>query len=240
MSKLSVKKKINIRGLIRQLVRKGYKVYEKPFQLNIVGVRANTNVPDKFDDIIYVFYKDDKGKWVGKAYPATTDTGTYWLKNPMRSEGSALLKEGQYVNTYKRGMHRGKYLALTQKLGKVTVYRDYNRDAVLDFNNGKEQTGDFGINIHRANRVGNTETIGKNSAGCQVFQNADDFAEFMAMTKKQADLYGNKFTYTLIDERAYVRAMRRYATYFGVTALFVAAWVGFRTYKDKPIIPKFK
>jgi len=240
MSKLSVKKKINIRGLIRQLVRKGYKVYEKPFQLNIVGVRANTTVPDKFDDIIYVFYKDDKGKWVGKAYPATTDTGTYWLKNPMRSEGSALLKEGQYVNTYKRGFHRGKYLALTQSLGKVTVYRDYNRDAVLDFDNGKEQTGGFGINIHRANRVGNTETIGKNSAGCQVFQNADDFAEFMAMTKKQADLYGNKFTYTLIDERAYVRAMRRYATYFGVTALFVAAWVGFRTYKNKTIIPKFK
>ena len=93
MSKLNLKKKINIRGLIRQLVRKGYKIYEKPFQLNIVGVRANTTVPDKFDDIIYVFYKDDKGKWLGKAYPATTDTGTYWLKNPMNSKGSALLKE---------------------------------------------------------------------------------------------------------------------------------------------------
>tara|TARA_R110000744_G_scaffold232318_5_gene350407 strand:+ start:884 stop:1603 length:720 start_codon:yes stop_codon:yes gene_type:complete len=239
MSKLNLKKKINIRGLIRQLVRKGYKIYEKPFQLNIVGVRANTTVPDKFDDIIYVFYKDDKGKWLGKAYPATTDTGTYWLKNPMNSKGSALLKEGQYIDTWIRRLHNSKYLALGQEK-PVTVFRDYNRDAVLDFYNGKEQTGLFGINIHRANSVGTTKTIGRNSAGCQVFQNADDFAEFLAMTKKQSDLYGNKFTYTLIDERAYVRATRRYATYLGFTTILLAAWIGFRTYKNKTIIPKFK
>ena len=73
-----------------------------------------------------------------------------------------------------------------------------------------------------------------------MFQNADDFAEFLAMTKKQSDLYGNKFTYTLIDERAYVRATRRYATYLGFTTILLAAWIGFRTYKNKTIIPKFK
>ena len=239
MSKLNVNKKINIRGLIRQLKRKDYIVYDKPFQLNIVGVRANSTVPNKFDDIIYVFYKDDKNKWVGKAYPATTDTGTYWLKNPMHSQGSALLKEGQYIDTYRRGMHRGKYLSLTQDLGKVTVYRDYDRDAILDFDNGKEMTGNFGINIHRASSKGTTKFVDKYSAGCQVFQDADDFAEFMAMTKKQADLYGNKFTYTLIDERAYVRAARRYSLYIGLGLVAIASWVGIRTYSNKNIIPKF-
>lgn len=239
MSKVDVNRKINIRGLIRQLKKKDYVVYDEPFKLNIVGIRSSNTVPNKFDDIIYVFYKDDKGQWVGKAYPATTDTGTYWLKNPMHTEGSALLKEGQYVNTWNRGMHRSKYLALTQSLGKVTVYRDYNRDAVLDFDNGKEMTGFFGINIHRANSVGTTKSVDKNSAGCQVFANADDFAEFMEMTKKHADLYGNKFTYTLIDERAYIRALRRYATYIGIGIAVIAGYVGFRVYKNKPIIPKF-
>lgn len=240
MSKIDVNKKVNIRGLIKQLRKKNYVVYEKPYKLNIVGIRANSTVPDSFDDMIFVFFKDDKNKWVGKAYPATTDTGTYWLKNPMHKEGSALLKEGQYKDTWKRGAH-GKtgYLALTQRLGKVTVYRDYNRDAVLDFDNGKEMTGYFGINIHRANKVGTTRTIGKNSAGCQVFQDADDFAEFMEMTKKHADLHGNSFTYTLIDERAYVRAIRRYATYVGIGVIVIAGYIGFRAYRNKPIIPKF-
>ena len=237
MSKVDTKKKINIRGLKKQLERKGYVVYEEPFKLNIVGIRANTTTPNKFDDMIFVFYKDDKGKWIGKAYPATTDTGTYWLKNPMHKEGSALLKEGQYVDTWSRGMHRSSYLALTQKK-PVTVYRDYNRDAILDFDNGKEMTGLFGINIHRANRTGTTEYVDKNSAGCQVFQNADDFAEFMDMTKTHAELYGNTFTYTLIDERAYIRAIRRYGLYVGIGVMLVAAYVGFRTAYNKPIIPK--
>lgn len=231
MSKLNIKKKVNIRGLIRQLKKKDFEVYDKPFQLNIVGVRANSTVPNNFDDIIYVFYKDDNNKWVGKAYPATTDTGTYWLKNPMNSAGSALLKEGQYKNTYKIALHRSKYNALTQQLAKVTVYRDYNRDSILDFDNGKEQTGMFGINIHRANSQGTTKTIDQNSAGCQVFQNADDFAEFMAMANKQKDLYGNKFTYTLIDERAYVRSVRRYGVYVAVGVAIIASIVGFKHFK---------
>ena len=77
------KKKVNIRGLVRQLKRKGYKIFSRPYELNIVGVRADSTIPDKFDDLIYVFWKDNKNKWIGKAYPATTDPGTYWLKNPM-------------------------------------------------------------------------------------------------------------------------------------------------------------
>jgi len=239
MSKLDIKKKVNIKGLIRQLKKRGYVVYEEPFKLNIVGVRADSTIPNKFDDVIFVFYKDDKNQWIGKAYPATTDTGTYWLKNPMHQEGSALLKEGQYVDTYSRGLHRGQYMALTQQLKPVTVYRDYNRDALLDFANGKEMTGMFGINIHRANQTGTTKTVDKYSAGCQVFQNADDYNSFMEMTKKHAELYGNKFTYTLIDERAFLRALRRYGVYVGVGIALFAAWVGFRTANEKNIIPNF-
>jgi hypothetical protein len=31
----------------------------------------------------------------------------------------------------------------------ITVLRDYDRNAILDFWNGKPETGMFGINIHR-------------------------------------------------------------------------------------------
>jgi len=238
MSKLYNKRKVNIKGLVRLLKRRNYVVYEEPYKLNIVGVRANTTEPNKFDDLIFVFYQDNKGKWIGKAYPATTDTGTYWLKNPMHKEGSALLKEGQYVDSYAVGQHgKTKYTALRQ-VKPVTVFRDYNRDAVLDFYNGKEDTGIHYINIHRANKTGTTEYVDKNSAGCQVFQNADDFAEFMKMVQKQKELYGNNFTYTLIDERAYIRAVKRYAVYVGVGVALIAAWVGIRTAMDKKILPK--
>ena len=109
---VNVKDKINIRGLIRQLKRKGYVVYSKPYQLNIVGVRSNNTTPNKFDDLIYVFYKTNTGKWTGKAFPATTDPGTYWLRNPMNNKGTAILKEGQYVDAYKKRLHNSQYMAL--------------------------------------------------------------------------------------------------------------------------------
>jgi len=234
-------KKVNIRGLVRQLKRKGYKIFTRPYELNIVGVRANSTIPDKFDDLIYVFYKTNQGLWKGKAYPATTDPGTYWLKNPMNRKGSAILKEGQYIDAWIRRPHNGTYMALGQE-GPVTVWRDYDRDAVLDWSNGKQDTGSgFGINIHRASSSskGNKlqKTIQKSSAGCQVFQNADDFDEFMDMVVKQKDLYGNKFSYTLIDERAYVRSLKRYGIYVLLGVGSLAMYVGLRTYFNKPLIP---
>jgi hypothetical protein len=92
-------------------------------------------------------------------------------------------------------MHRNSYEAVVQKK-PVTVYRDYNRDAILDWNNGREQTGLFGINIHNAGV--NNQDIGKYSAGCLVFQDVSDFEEFMKICRKARDIHGNSFTYTVI------------------------------------------
>lgn len=202
-------KKGEIRVLLRTLKSKGYIIYDKPYQLNIIGRRTDNTRPNSFDDFIYIIYKNDNGDWEGWKAPATTDAGTYWLENPMQSKGTALLKAGQYVDTYKIDRHNGKYFAVTQRLKPVIVIRDYNRNNVLDFNNGREESGMFGINIHRADSTGTRKTVDKYSAGCQVFANADDFNKFMEMAYKQKDLYGNQFTYTLIDERTYNRRRRR-------------------------------
>jgi hypothetical protein len=202
-------KKGEIRVLLRTLKSKGYIIYDKPYQLNIVGRRTDNTRPNSFDDFIYIFYKNNDDDWEGWKAPATTDAGTYWLENPSQSKGTALLKAGQYVDTYQIDRHNGKYFAVTQRLKPVVVIRDYNRNNVLDFNNGREDSGMFGINIHRADSTGTRKTVDKYSAGCQVFANADDFNKFMEMAYKQKDLYGNKFTYTLIDERSYNRRRRR-------------------------------
>lgn len=211
----------DLRNIINALKDKGYVVYDQPYQLNIVGVRNAESQPNKFDDQLYVFYKDETSKWELKEFPITTDTGTYWLENPMSSLGSAMLKEGQYIDAYKQGLHKGQYTALTQQK-PVTTYRDYDRNAVFDFGQ-KETTGLYGINIHKAGA--DSQDVNKWSAGCQVFQKSEDFQEFMQLTDKHKANYGNNFTYTLLDERAVVRKGRRFLLYGGMSASIIAVGI---------------
>jgi hypothetical protein len=223
----------NIRGLISSLQSKGYVLYDKPYELNIVGVRSDNTEPNKFDDLIYAFWKNEAGQWEGKYFSATTDPGTYYLKNPLSNLGTAILKEGQYVDTYEIGKHKGQYDALTQQK-PVTVIRDYDRNAILDFNNGREEKGLFGINIHKAGA--NSTEVNTWSAGCQVFQKSADFNDFMDLARKHKEKYGNKLTYTLLDERAYNRGLKRKGTYVLAGLLVAGAlWVGIRTFNKKSI-----
>ena len=224
-----------IKRLIKILYSKRYTLYEQPYQLNIVSIRSEKTVSNSFDDELYVFFKDGTGKWNFAHYPITTDPGTYWLENPSQVDGTAILKAGQYEDAYSLGLHKGQYLALVETK-PVTVIRDYDRNAYLDFFNGKEETGSFGINIHRANPSGETKTVDKWSAGCQVFQNAADFVQFLSLCVKHRDLYGNKFTYTLIDFRAFRRQAVRWIIY-GTSFLFSAAGIAWlvKRLKNKPI-----
>jgi len=208
---------MNFKNILRYMRSKDYVIYDKPYQLNIVGVRNAQSQPNKFDDSIVVFYKDDKNNWVEKEYPATTDTGMFYLLNPISNLGAAMLKEGQYVDSYKQGLHKGEYLALVQDK-PVTTYRDYDRNAVFDIFT-KETTGNYGINIHKAGA--NSQDVNNWSAGCQVFQKSDDFNDFMDKTTKHRNSYGNSFTYTLVDERAIMRRKRRIGLFitFGISLI---------------------
>lgn len=208
---------------IKEILKEyGFVLYTKPYQLNIVGLRSKSVQSNSFDDEIHVFYTKPDGKWNYHIYPATTDPGTFWLNNPAYPQGTAILAQGQNVDAYAIGKHRGMYEALVQ-LKPVTVIRDYDRDAILDFNNGTKEKGNFGINIHRASSSGTTKTIDKYSAGCQVFKDADDFYVFMELCKHHAKLYGNSFSYTLIDFRSLQRiTLKRViaaTTFFAAVAL---------------------
>jgi hypothetical protein len=203
----------------------GYVLNTLPYQLNIVGLRGRSTESNQFDDEIHVFYKKQDGKWNYHVFPATTDPGTYWLNNPSYPKGTAILAQGQYENSYAIGRHKNMYPALVQ-VNPVTVIRDYNRNAFLDFFNGEKQTGLFGINIHRAEQSGTTTVIGKYSAGCQVFQNAQDFENFMKLCQQHENMYGNRFTYTLIDFRAMTRiTFKRIITAATLAAGVTLGWI---------------
>ena len=180
---------------------KGYAFFERgDYNLNILGIRNQSGKADTFDDKLCVVYKVDD-EWVVDEYPATTEPGTSILQRPIVKGGTAILVPDQYRGVYKIDTHGGKrrYTALCQRLGPVKIWRDNNRDRSPDYN-GPIQEGSFGINIHRQWGSDDREYTGGVSAGCQVFQSSKDFYEFMETCQVAADMYSNKFTYTLIND----------------------------------------
>lgn len=212
------------------LHQRNYIVYSRPYELNIVGLRSANTKANRFDDEIHVFYHTKKGNWDYHVFKATTDPGTYWLMNPMQPQGTAILAQGQYVNAYQIGLHRGQYPALVQSR-PVTFIRDYDRNAILDFNNGRKYKGQVGINIHRAMLHGDTLQVDDWSAGCQVFENGEAFQNFMRLCERHQQLYGNQFTYTLIDFRAIKRETKRRLIIGAGTLLFGIAVITTLTYE---------
>lgn len=198
---------MTLQNIVNTLKKEGYLVYTEPYRLNIVGIRSAETTSKYFDDKIAFFWYDTNGVLIGKICPATTDPGVYFLRdNPMNAQGTAILKSGQYVDTYAIGIHRGKYEALVQ-VKPVTVIRDADRNDLLNFF-ADTTTGLYGINIHKSSYKANELEIGPDSAGCQVFQKPEDFAEMMRAAHNSKSRYGNKFTYTLIDERDVYKKVR--------------------------------
>jgi len=170
------------------------------YNLNLVGIRTDDDRANTFNDRLCCVYRDEHG-WVTRSWSITTDPGTYWRTNPMRVRGTAIMAPGQYRGAYRLGRHRGRYPALVQTGGPVGYYRDGNRDQVLDMNPDSMGQGYLGLNIHRASlRAGGSDTVDRWSAGCQVFKDPDQYKAFIAICQRSADLYGNRFTYTLITE----------------------------------------
>ena len=123
----------------------GYEWFDgnKAFNLNIIGVRYPYVEAGNFDDEMWLVYRDTSLEWKFHVYPFTTEPGKYYLKNPMKKHGAAILVPDQYKGVYKIDMHLGKYEAVCQRLGKVAVYRDGNRDTILDMNPNSAEEGFF-------------------------------------------------------------------------------------------------
>jgi hypothetical protein len=184
------------------LKSKGYHYFDnnQPYNLNIIGIRSkDTLLVNQFNDQLYLIYKNEGLSQFVEIFPITTKPGLYWLKKFDNPKGCAILVPNQYLGCWKLGLHLGQYEALVQ-CKPVKVYRDNDKDDQFDLEPSTIDEGVFGINIHRSNPFTQSYIVDMWSAGCQVFQKFADYEHFLYICKKQSDLYGNNFSYTLLNE----------------------------------------
>lgn len=176
-------------------------------QVNIIGIRSAVRQGGSFDDHIWVAWKQE-AFWHSRKYRATTDPGLPTLEEgAYAAEGrAAILVPGSYP-VYKFDFHgrdrrasppRPGYRTLCQRNGSVRTYRDDNRDQVLNLDPSTITEGShYGINIHHAGGYSGGTVVGLASAGCQVFQKKEEWAEAMDIAARSG---AEIFTYTLMNE----------------------------------------
>lgn len=179
-------KRYTIEELKAEFVKHNYQWFDFQF----IGIRSKANTPNQFDDL-FALVNGTQIQW----FTCTTNPGTYWLKNLLNPKGAALLVPNQYIDSWKIGMHQGKYEAFVQAK-EISVYRDSDKDIIAEETKVIDK-GFFGINIHRANDKLISKIIDKWSAGCQVLNNPADFQKLLEAAKISKK---TSFTYTLLKE----------------------------------------
>lgn len=151
----------------------------------IIGVRSDEDTENKFDDKFYVY----EGEKFIQVMSGTTNPGKTILRGGFKSynsEGAAVVKADEwYYDLWKYGLHKGKMPALLQLGAQIIVFRDGDQDGKSE-EIGKPIKGWFGINFHtntydfsKANLKVKAEDIGSWSAGCQVINDREKYAEQM-------------------------------------------------------------
>lgn len=184
-----------------------YKKFTKgKYNLNIVAVRNDNKISGFWDDEVYVIFKDNNNEWKTIIYSqVTTDPGRVELQSPSfpnaKVNGTAIIKEGQYPGAYTLGFHRNKSHPALQQTGKISIYRDRNRDEILDYDPETVTEGWYGCNIHTTRPNWRGDRVYNWSAGCIVFEDWFTFQRgFIELCRRSAAIYGDKFTLTLLTE----------------------------------------
>jgi len=191
--------------------RKGYIMTD----FNIFGIRHFDN-EDKFTDLKGIVRKIN-GAWELHTFNQTTKPGLEPLKDPLNSEGCGTLVEGQYLNMWVIGFHKGvndvSHRALIQIPKPLPVYRDRERDGIIRYDADHIRLDGGGIDHHgtwvgkkiqgTADMAAHTEysivgnvsypSVGPWSMACQVISPPKDQQTFMDMCI-QANLKFHSYT----------------------------------------------
>ncbi len=199
-------KEINDIGIsdVKNLVAsKGYKIFTNGVP-NIIGIRNSVLSSNSYNDKCWVWWEDGLTEII-HSYSITTHPGFYYLEHPIAgTNGTAILVPGQYTDCWELGMHRGKQFALCQRAGEVKVYRDKNKDHILNFDLATIDKGFFGIDLHHGS-ISNADIVDHYSAGCQVWRYAEPHEELMQDFKMLGIKHNFKrFSYTLLLQENFV------------------------------------
>ncbi|PZQ37709.1 MAG: hypothetical protein DI560_20360 [Pseudomonas putida] len=161
-----------------RLLIKPYNINREEFPLVVVGIRGyyrdqmgapGVNDRGIYDDAVFIDTAQGTVAFNGNTDPSTYRKGT----GTGSKKGMASLKPGAWF-VHRFDKHKGKYLALCQRAGPVTVIRDGAPDYI--------DVGKFGINIHRG-RDDSTS-----SEGCQTIH-PDQWDSFINLAQDQAKRY---------------------------------------------------
>ncbi|MDZ7786604.1 MAG: hypothetical protein U5K73_00180 [Halofilum sp. (in: g-proteobacteria)] len=186
--------------ILEVMREQGYSVGDEAdgSDLNLIGIRSAALEPETFSDWIAVAYRDG-GVWNFFPFPATTDPGTFWQRQPDRVRGSAVLEPGQYPGLWQLGRHRGRR-ALRQR-GPARVWRAARREHYLDTAGEPETTRQSGIDLFAAPPAGDRRRW---SAGAQVLHDPLHARFLLGLCERAAGQQGRGFSYTLLEEADFV------------------------------------
>ena len=180
----------------------GMKVFTKPFDVTLGGIRTQDNKSNEFNDWLFASYFTAKGGIVSVIIEGTTDAGLYYRLNPMHIDGTAIIMHGiqhRGAFTYmKSGGHRGQ--EAFRQTGKMQYVRDINKDEYLDFD-GDIETAIYNTNGHDMGTVGNK--VNKWSAGCWGSVNENMDLLYQVARVQMSHENGNKFSFALLHENMF-------------------------------------
>jgi hypothetical protein len=156
--------------------------------LTLVLLRSVPGKYNCYDDYLCALY-DDKME----VFICTGDPGRYYLDNPMRPTGTAILAHPQHIKAgFQMGTHRGLYPCLTQTRS-LPVWRDANKDGVVDYG-GTLYIDSQGIQIHAGGRSNSVE---KFSAGCIAIK-ADYWPRFIQLAQESIRANGPTLSLSIL------------------------------------------
>ncbi len=191
---------------------KGYKLNEEQYKINMLGIRKDDIFDNMFSDRLIIFWVNEKKEWEKREFEWTTMPGTLGrggVFNPLTVlglTGVAVMAEGQYIDAWRfydtyHGWLRYPYFNQERS---IKIFRDNTRDTVLDYDS-PEQSGLFGINLHRMSGNGAHQRYVNNadvswSQGCHGAPEPI-FRQIVELARISSRFHGNLFTYTLAHLR---------------------------------------
>lgn len=206
----------------KAVIAKGYIWFEGELNPNLIFERTSDKYTNAFTDWMYICYQE-KGKNKIKSCRATTKPGLYGegtILNPKMIEGivgTAVVVPNQYkglwhmsfFNRLEEGiscMSGNPHLCPSlRQIGDVTVWRDGNKDLMIDKDAPKTTGGHYGINCHymgndQTPKIYSDDNLNNWSLGCFGAPLEDIYYLFLVLKYCSAKT-GNIISMTLLETK---------------------------------------